>query len=722
MYRSPSEVQSPASDVAAGRAADPAGRIIRQITVLPTLLAAAWLLAGLPLLALGHFSALPMLAVSIPIAAVLLVVAWRSIPGTGGTSAFRAAAPPTRAPWWSLIALIAVAVAFGADQFAYHSQQIIVQRDPASYIQFGNWISLHGSLPIPGNVAAFGAPARLLTFSSPGFFRAGQSIAPQFMAGLPMVLAAAFWTGGVGTAVATNALLAACGVLALGGLAARLIGPRWAPLAALVLAATLPEQYTARSAFSEPLAQVMFLGGLCLVADALRRSGASQDGAGREQTSRDCAGQKGAGPRWLAALGGLALGLTLLVRIDGASDILPLIPYCGLLFLQRRRQAGPLILGLVLGVFYGVADGLALTKPYLQSIEGSLVPLVFIAIVLLVATAGVAVVFWRRGLPRLDSRWPLRAGAAAPVLIIAGLALRPYVQTVHGPRNSPAAGAVAAFQLADHLPIQPTRLYYEISLHWVFWYAGVPAVILATAGAAVLARRCLQGRAPTWTLPLICFGWAITATLLRPEIIPDQPWASRRLVPAVLPGFILLAVWALAWLADRLRGARRLPRGALIAVIGVALVLPAAQTSFGLGMRSGGPLGVRVVATGLAGQRTYQGEIGAVRHMCAELPADASVITLDTQFEEVIRGMCGLPAASLRSPRRQIVHEVIRDIQTAGRRPVILAATPRGISRLGYTPRLIMELRSRADAHYLVSPPTTTIGLVLTVWMYAPPA
>ena len=32
-----------------------------------------------------------------------------------------------------------------------------------------------------------------------------------------------------------------------------------------------------------------------------------------------------------------------------------------------------------------------------------------------------------------------------------------------------------------------------------------------------------------------------------PAITPDQPWASRRLVPAVLPGFILLAVWALSW-------------------------------------------------------------------------------------------------------------------------------------------------------------------------------
>ena len=30
--------------------------------------------------------------------------------------------------------------------------------------------------------------------------------------------------------------------------------------------------------------------------------------------------------------------------------------------------------------------------------------------------------------------------------------------------------------------------------------------------------------------------------------MPDQPWASRRLVPVVLPGLILCAMWAAAWL------------------------------------------------------------------------------------------------------------------------------------------------------------------------------
>ena len=135
----------------------------------------------------------------------------------------------------------------------------------------------------------------------------------------------------------------------------------------------------------------------------------------------------------------------------------------------------------------------------------------------------------------------------------------------------------------------------------MFWYIGVPAVLLGTLGAALLARRCLRGRAPLWTLPLVTFAWTIVTTLYRPAIVPDQPWASRRLVPAVLPGFILLAVWAAAWLHEwlRERGYGRGARTAAVAVCAAALVLPAVRTTV-IGIRDGGPLGLRPAAAGLA--------------------------------------------------------------------------------------------------------------------------
>jgi hypothetical protein len=389
-------------------------------------------------------------------------------------------------------------------------------------MQFGYWIARHGSLPITKSLAAFGGTHPGLGFYAPAFHPVGNAIVPQFMAGLPMTLAGATWAGGIGLAVAAGAVLGACGVLALGGLIARLAGPRWAPLGALALALALPEQFTSRSTYSEPLAQVLFLGGLCLIIDSL--------------------GPDGAGRRGMAAIAGLASGLTLLVRIDGASDLLPLIPYCGLLLLGRRPQALPLIGGVAAGAAYGVIDGVILSRPYLTAIKGSLLPLAAVAGLLLAVTAVAVAARWRRGVPDVAGTW-------LAVAVTAGLVIRPYLQTVHGQRTSSDIRAMTGYQRLDHLPVDPTRLYYEISLHWVFWYIGIPAVVLATLGAAILARRCLQGRAPAWTLPLLTFAWIIVSTLLRPGITPDQPWASRRLVPGVLPGFILLAVWAASWLA-----------------------------------------------------------------------------------------------------------------------------------------------------------------------------
>jgi hypothetical protein len=703
---------------AAGDAGTPdwPGRTFRQLTVLPALLAVAWLLAGLPLLLIGHFTPLLMGITATPLAIVLVFLGFRWIAGPAQSPLAARGAASARTPWWVIIALVAVAVAFGVDQLAYHSQQIMVNRDPASYIQFGSWISRHGSLPIPADGGAFGGYNKaLLQFGSTAFFQGGHAIVPQFMAGLPMMLAPAFWLGGTTAATAMGALLGACGVLVAGGLVGRLVGPRWAPLGALILALSLPEQFTSRSTFSEPLAQLLLLGGLALIIDSL-----SADGAARSR---------------LAALGGLTLGLTLLARIDGLSDLLPLIPYCGLLLLGRARQAWPLVGGAVVGAGYGLADGVILSRPYLNSIKSSLDPLLQIAAVVVIVTAVAVMYRWRAGIPRLRTdRLPLAAAAAA-CLVAVGLAVRPYVQTTRAPVTPAWAALMTKWQAAEHLAADPTRLYYEMSLHWVFWYLGVPAAVLGTLGAALLARRCLRGEAPAWTLPLMSFAWIIVTVLWRPGIVPDQPWASRRLVPAVLPGFIVLALWAVSWLVGWLRqhGARRVLLASVVAVLAAALTVPAAVTSWGLSLRGGGPVGVRLVADGLGDQATFRGEVAAVNRLCAAIPRDSSVLLLpgvDETFTQVVRGMCGVPTARMRHPSPADAETIVADIRIAGRRPVLLGPSAASVARYGgVAPVHVLGLTIRGDAHTLTTPPLhPTAGLVaawgnsmggphLNVWM-----
>ena len=711
---------------------DTAGILLGRLTVLPALLAIPWLLVGLPLLLLGAFTPVLMLVLAIPLAAVVVGAGLRWIPGrmqsplpllapagsAQGKGSAGTAAARSRTPWWTVAALIVVAIAFGVDQLIFHSQNIIIMRDPASYLNFGYWISHHHSLPIPQDRAAFGGTHGVLTFASFAFYQVGAHIVPQFMAGLPMVLAGFLWVGGVSTAVAANALLGALGVLALGGLVARLAGPRWAPLAALVLAFSLPEQFTSRQTYSEPLAQLLFLGGLCLVIDSL---------------STDGVGSRLLGSRVMAALGGLALGLTLLVRIDGASDILPVIPYIGILLLARRHQALPLLAGLLAGGIYGAVDGIVLSRPYLSSNKSSVIPLAIIGVLVVLATAVAVAVLWRRGLPELSGRWRKwlpAATAGLAVVVLAGFIARPHFQTVYGPVTKAAGNVMAIFQRADGLPVQPARLYSEISLHWIFWYIGVPAVLLATLGAALLARRCLRGEAPAWVLPLRVFSGVIVTTLYRPAIVPDQPWASRRLVPAVLPGFILLATWACAWLVGWVRRQDRVPAvaaAATAAALALAMVVPAVITTFGLLHEPGGAAtsknALESTKSGLALQRTYGGEIPAIDGMCAAIPAHASVVFLGTRIAnniaQNVRGMCGAPVAILPGSNPAAVREVEAGIRAAGRVPVLLAARKTQVSPYGQA-RQIMNLHSMEDSHTLTSPPTTTWKFTFRVWMSEP--
>jgi len=700
---------SPASGVAEGvgtaaQPGDAAGRLLCRLSVLPALLVMAWLLAGLPLLLAGAFTTAAVVVLSVPAAIGLVAAGWRWIPGRrqgGGPAREREQA---RTPWWTVAAVLAVAIAFGVDQFIYHSQFIIVTRDPASYIQFANWIAHHGSLPIPQDRAAFGGAAHVLSFHSFAFYQRSGAIVPQFMAGLPMILAGGFWAGGVTAAVAMAPVIGACAVLAFGGLAARLVGPRWAPLAALVLAISLPEQFTSRSTYSEPLAQILLFGGLCLVIDSLRTEGIAA--------------------RVAAGLGGLALGLILLVRIDGAGDILPVIPYCGLLLLGRRRQAFPFLGGLVVGVAYGVADGVVLSRPYLASIKAALVPLVILAGVLILVTVVALAARWRRGVPRVRGNWLANAAAALAVLVVVGFALRPYVQTVHGKSTQFFESIIASYQRADHLQVAPDRLYSELSMHWVFWYIGVPAVVLGTLGAALLSRRCLQGQAPAWTLPLMVFAWASVATLYKPSITPDHPWASRRLVPAILPGFILFAVWATSWLLGwlRRRDVRRALQGALAACCLALLLVPATITTFGLKISSG-----RLVAEGLAFKRTYGGEIAAVNGMCAAIPRNSSVVFVDSgnggeadRLAEVVRATCGVPVGSIDPAQLATVEQLVRGIQQVGRRPVLLSGAEARLTPYGGHIRQVMALRSTLDGNALTVPPLLTLPFNVNVWMTEP--
>jgi hypothetical protein len=697
----------------------------------------AWLLPGLPLVLASRFTALPMVFMFAPLAVGLCYLALWRLPASWPEPFHRARtateAPEARraaVPWWAVAGTIAVAVAFAAWQVWMRTQQIIYLRDPATYLQVGYWIAHHGSLPVPQSLAAFGGSHAGLSFATMNYYPRGSGIVPQFMTGYPVVVAGAIWLGGIPAALVLTPLIGGCAVLSFGGLAGRLIGPRWAPAAAAVLALSLPEVYTSRSTFSEPLAQVLLFGGLSLLADSLlpRRDGWQAEVAG---------------------IAGLTLGLTIFVRLDGLSDILPVIPFLGIMLAARRRQAVPFGLGLVVGVGYGVLDGYQLSRPYLDLeapslhplavITGGVVLLTVVGVVMAVspglrrwAAAGWATRVW---LSRLSPsagtirRWLPEAAAIVTLLVFIAFAIRPLVQTVAGETDPTSIAYVAELQRLAHLPVDGRQQYYQDTLYWVIWYIGVPTVLLGAIGLAMLVRQGLralltwqdpEGTARIWALPLMIALWVIVTVLWRPAVSPDQPWASRRLVPFVLPGLILGAIWVSSWLKARAAqlDAGRVTSAAAAFCCVAALAIPTAWTTFGVSLTP------RPTAHGMAFKRIGAGELTAVRRLCAAIGPGASVVIVDQltadRFAQVTRGMCEAPTAVLDNPAPSTVTAVVAGISSAGRRPVLLAQSESELTPYGGAPQQVVNLLTTQEAHLLTSPPARTWGIRYTVWMSTP--
>ena len=738
------ESREPAATVRLGRRVPGAWWWFNQVTLLPVLLAMAWLIPGTALLMAGRLRPAPLVLISAPLAVILIAAVGRREPGQrlitapgrrparpGGRGLDRLVGPRGHDRGGSRL---------GAWQIRLNSPQVIVTRQPGALFQVAYWIAGHGSLPIPESLRDFGGAHPGLTFASTGLAAGHGGLVPQFASGLAIVTAGGWWIHGMTTAALVSPVLGALAVLTFGGLAGRLTGPQWAPPAAVVLAVTLPEQYTSRSAFAEPLAQLLLLGGLCLVADSLTiRAGRSWLPSYPEWLRW---------PGWLspgraaAALGGLALGLAALASLSVLPDLIPVIPFVGLLAAAGRPQALPLGLGVLAGAGYAIAATwltapAALAAPGFPVRQASL-----IATGVAVATvAAVAVAAWPRArawvgrlIPRL-LRWRLPEVAAAlvPAALLAFL-IRPSLQTAHWNPGPGTTGYIGALQKLLGLPVQPTRSYAEDSLYWVIWYIGIPALLLAGFGMALLVRRCVRallrwadadGAARAWGLPLMIFAWTAVIVLWNPNTAPDQPWASRVLVPLVVPGFIVGAVWVAAWLDRRARerGAGLTAVSLAAACFVLAMVVPTAVTTFGITLSQSGSGHSGPAATGLGVTRTGAGQTAAVQELCGAMSARMSVVILDRvaagEFAQVIRGMCGVPVGVLAGAPEAQVQAVIRGIAGAGREPVLLATRLPELTAYGATPRRAVHLVTTQDAHDLTQPPAAPWPITYQLWMSA---
>jgi hypothetical protein len=671
------ELEPAPGPVSSPRRLDP-GKVLAVASVAPALVVAGWLLASYPLAVGGH--ATP--AFVLPAAAVLIglvLLAARRLPAVPGTT------------WLCAASTLGIATAFTVFTAWFASGHVVLRRDSAVYALLGRWVAETGGLTIPAQLHYIGGSAdQVVTATAPALYPTGDTLQAQFMSGTALTLAPFGWGGGWGAILLVPALIGGCSLLAFAGLAGRLVGARWAPVAALALGLLLPTLLTFRSTYSEPLAQLFLLAALCLLLDAV---------AGMH--------------RWHAALAGLLVGLGLLVRIDAVRDLALLVPVIGWLAYRRNPCWWPLALGAAVGTGYGVADALGPAGEYVHDLR-SLVKAAVLGGVALAVVCALAVPIGRRWAPSgpLPAWAGTAAGAVVAVVAIA-LGTRPLWNTGHG--IGTVGRFVESLQRAQGLPVDGDRNYYEQSVHWVSWYAGWPALVLAAVAAVVLVRQAvLRGADPVSGAPAA--RWVLGAglpvvsalsVLWSPGITPDHPWADRRLVPTVLPMVALLAVWTVALVTRRW--------GRPVFVVGLILLLapPVLESRF------------------LAFSRTEAGEPAAVDTACAAFRPGEVALLVDArgrqEWTAVLREACDVPAFGVPGDgtdniaTKAQLDDVVARVRAAGGTPVLVAQSGQPLPGLTSSPqRQIVDLDTHEQQRLLTKAPTALTPLSVELWRADP--
>lgn len=384
----------------------------------------------------------------------------------------------------------------------------------------------HPALPVATNPSGHRLPAIWVDDAESG------RIVPQFFHLWPALLATSYDIAGHGGLTTTAPLVGVVAVLLVAATLRRLGGVAAALVGGVLLATTMPQVWQAKTPSSEMLAQALFAGATFAVVVAAQE-------------------------RWrpAAAVAGLLVGVAYLNRVDALLLVLLATATLAASWASLRAD----------GEVASGAGGLAIVLPYAlwqaygpgraYSAENGAPGLVqTLAVIAALATAGAAL--------RLRLRRPLvpsvaaqrRAGLAAVavtvLLLVAGF-LRPLV----------------ADRTVDVVLGVPRRSYDELNLHRLSWFLTVPAFGLAALGVAVSVLR--RGRAQAWAVVL-------PVLLIAPVYVYDARvgsqlmWWTRRYVPTVLPGLVMLVALALAFcLAWESRWRRALR--ALAVAVAVAL-------------------------------------------------------------------------------------------------------------------------------------------------------
>jgi hypothetical protein len=398
------------------------------------------------------------------------------------------------------------------DPGVYNAHAVAIART-GSY-SFTDPALAHPTLPVVEDVANARLPAIWVRNHETGL------IVPQFFHLWPALLATAYDIGGYGGLTATTPLVGVCAVMALCGLLRRVAGVPAALAGGVLLATNMLEVWQAKFSTTEMLAQALYVGALLCVVVAV-------------QTRR----------RGAAFLAGLLTGVGFLNRADAWLLVMVAVALLAALWVSRLADGfvwwGAAGLGVVLPYALVQAYGTAHRYTIANGVPGGRRTTLLLGLLVAGALAGRVVlrrpvrhVLDRAAWPGFQRRAGLALCAVFALLLVVGL-LRTRLFGIDYGKD--AYGAVA-------------RTYDEQNVKRLGWFVTLPGYALAGLGIATVALR--RWRADAWV--------AVAPTLLLAPFFLWHAhnsvrlmWWTRRYVPHVLPGLVVLIALALAWAWDR---------------------------------------------------------------------------------------------------------------------------------------------------------------------------
>lgn len=524
----------------------------------------------------------------------------------------------------SVFAALALIAAFTAGGVRFAAEHLLTDRDPGVYVTTARWLASHGTLLVQGAAGAF-ANVPGVDGVSQGYYggRADGLIYTQFQHGLAVIMAIGHWIGGDRLLLKSVGLLSGAALATFYALTRIVLRPWWALAATTGVAVNLVVVHFGRDAYSESLLMIFLFSGLWLLDRALRQG------------------------RWtMSLLAGLMLGGTAMVRIDAWLALAGII---GFLFLdvwtagvgwreRVRSVAVPVAAGIVITGGLGIVDLLVASPEYLSDLMPNVYRIT--AIMGFVVAAGMLISVVARPWNRIDGagadRWRkyLRNGAAT--LILGGAAFLFFIRPVlFVERSGAMVDVIEYYQRLQGLPLDGTRRYWEMSMHWLSWYLGIGGLVVGVVGWAWATREVFLGRLKRVAPFLFAFSIVTVAFLWRPANTPDHLWMMRRFLPLTIPGFVFLAFAVVQALVPAVKARWGTAASAAAAAGFTALlVIPPA-----------------VFTMPLARSTTQVGMYGVTRDVCASLGGDAAVLAISNRirivYEPALRAFCDVPASGI---------------------------------------------------------------------------